>query len=120
VGTSAVTLRVIPLPRRHSQRISDGGHERNSYLGEDRHLLTPGSFARFDSRIAHAFCNTSRSSVCPAYRSREHPRRCARRMSHELGSHGLAGAADPTAIKTAVTVAFCSTAQRSGTSQPEG
>jgi transcriptional regulator with XRE-family HTH domain len=33
------------------------------HLGEDQHCLTPGSFARFDSGIPHAFANASKTNV---------------------------------------------------------
>jgi transcriptional regulator with XRE-family HTH domain len=33
------------------------------HLGDDQHLLAAGSFARFDSSIAHAFSNASQTNV---------------------------------------------------------
>lgn len=33
------------------------------HLGDDQHLVTAGSFARFDSGVLHAFSNASRTNV---------------------------------------------------------
>jgi transcriptional regulator with XRE-family HTH domain len=37
--------------------------EVNLHLGQQRHLLTAGTFARFDSAIPHAFANASTTNV---------------------------------------------------------
>ncbi len=33
------------------------------HLGDDQHLLTPNTFARFDSGIPHAFSNASTTNI---------------------------------------------------------
>lgn len=56
---------VAPVPIRHpgEEFIYVQFGEVRLRLGDDEHLLTTGSFARFDSGIPHAFANASRTNV---------------------------------------------------------